>query len=157
MLWSGVGPWYIFMSLLLYCSVMSNSLWPHGLQHARLSFLPSLFPRVCSNSCPLSHSTSLSSVIPFSSCPQSFQASGSFSMNQVFSSLCRSIGASASASLLPVNIQGWFPLGLTGLILQSKGLSGVFSNTSVHSSALSLPYGAFTSVAQDDWKKHSFD
>ena len=83
---------------------------------------PSLFPRVCSNSCPLSqrsHPTVSSSVVPFSSCPQSFPASGSFPVSRVFTSGGQSIGALASASVLPMNIQGCFPLGLTGLILQS--------------------------------------
>ena len=115
-------------------SVVSNCLWPQGLQHARLP-CPSPTPRTCSNSCPLSwgcHPTISSSVIPFSSCPQSFQASGSFPMSQFFTSGCLSIGASASASVLPTNIQDWFPLGLTGLIsLQSEGFSRVFSNTTV--------------------------
>ena len=97
---------------------MSNSLWPHGLQHARFP-CPSLSPRVCSNSCPLSrwcHPTISSSVAPFSSCPQSFPASGSFPVSQFFTSSGQSIGASASAAVLPMNIQGRFPLGLTGLI-----------------------------------------
>ena len=120
--------------LLFSCSVMSDSLWPHGLQHARLP-CPSLSPRVCSNSCPLSrwrHPIISSSVLPFSSCPQSFPASRFFPMSQLFVLVGRSIRASASASVLPVNIWGWFPLGLTGLIsLQSKGLSRVFSNTTV--------------------------
>ena len=115
-------------------SVLSNSLQPHGLQHTRLPCpLPS--PRICSKSCPLSqccHPTvSSSSVIPFSSCPQSFLGSGSFPNSQLFPSGGQSNGASASASVLPMNIQGWFPLGWTGLILQSKGLSRVFSNTTV--------------------------
>ena len=113
-------------------SVMSNSLWPHGLQHARLPCL-SASPGDCSDSRPLSwwcHPIITSSVIPFSSCLQSFQASESFPMSQFFSSGGQSIGA--SASVLPMNIQDWFPLGLTGLIsLQSKGLSRVFSNTRV--------------------------
>ena len=118
------------MNLLLFsCSVMSDSLWPHGLQHARLP-CPSLSPRVGSNSCPLSRwccPTISSSVVPFSSCPQSFPASGSFPISQVFASGGQSIGASVSASVLPMNIQGWFLLGLTCLIsLQSKGLSRVF-------------------------------
>ena len=95
---------------------------------------PSLSPRACSNSCPLSrwcHPTISSSVVPFSSCLQSFPASGSFQMSQ-FTSGGQSIGASSSASVLPMNIQDWFPLGLTGLIsLQSKGLSRVFSHTTV--------------------------
>ena len=113
---------------------MSNSLWPHGLQHTRLPH-PSLSPRVCSHSCPLSwwcHSTTSSSVTLFSSCPQSFPASGSFPVNQFFASGSQSTGASASASVLPMNIQGWFPLGFTGLIsLLSKGLSRVFFSTRV--------------------------
>ena len=94
---------------------------------------PALSPRVCSNSCPLyqwCHSTISSSVVPFSSCPQSFPASGSFPMSQLFASGGHSIGASVSASVLPMNIQDWFPLGLISLIsLLSKGLSRVFSNT----------------------------
>ena len=120
--------------MLLTRSFMSDSLWPHGLQHTRLPRpLPS--PGTCSNSCPLSrwcHPTILSSVIPFSSCLQSFPASGSFPVSQLFASGGQSIRASASASVLPVNIKGWFPFGLTGLIsLQSKGCSRVFSNTTV--------------------------
>ena len=115
-------------------SVMFDSLWPHGLQHTRPP-CPSPTPRTCSNSCPSSwwsHPTISSSVIPFSSCLQSFPASGSFPMSQLFTSGGQHIGASASASVLPMNIQDWFPLGLTGLIfLQSKGLSSVFSNTTV--------------------------
>ena len=107
---------------------------PHGLQHARLP-CPSLFPRVFANSCPLSlwcYPTISSSVVPFSSCPQSFLASGSFPMNQFFTSGGQNIGVSASASVLPMNIQSPFPLGWTGLIsLVSKGLSCVFSSTTV--------------------------
>ena len=117
--------------LLFSCSVMSNPLWHHGLQHARLP-CPSPSPRACSNSCPLSrwcHPTVLSSVSSFSSCLQSFPASGSFLMSWLFTSGGQSIGVSASASELPMNIQDWFPLGLTGLIFQSKGLSRVFSNS----------------------------
>ena len=114
------------------CSVMSDPLQPHGLQHARLP-CPSLSPRACSNSCPLSwwyHPVILSSVIPFSSCLQSFSASGSFSVSQSFTSDGQSTGVSVSASVLPMNIQDWFPLGFTGWIsLQSKGLSRVFSST----------------------------
>ena len=114
-------------------SVMSDSLWPHGLQHPRL-LSPSPTPKACSNLCPLSqwcHLISSSSAIPFSSCLQSFPASGSFPMSQFFTSSGQSIGASALASVLPVNIQDWFPLGWTGLILQFKGLSRFFSNTKV--------------------------
>ena len=112
---------------------MSDSLWSHGLQHAWLP-CPSLFLGICSKSCPLiwwCHPTISSSVIPFS-CLQSFPASGSFPMSQFFTSGGQSIGTSASASVLPMNIQGWFPLGLTGLIsLLSKGLSRVSSRTTV--------------------------
>ena len=115
-------------------SVMSNSLGPHGLQHAKPPY-PSPAPRVYSNSCPLSrwyHPTISSSVMPFSSCLQSFPASGSFPMSQFFVSGGQSTGVSASASVLPMNIQDWFPLWWTGWIsLQSKGLSRVFSNTTV--------------------------
>ena len=113
-------------------SVMSNSLWPHGLQHARLP-CPSPTPGACSNSCPLCrwcHPTISSTVALFSFCLQSFPASGCFRMSWLFPSGDQSIGASASASVLPMNIQGWFSLKLTGLIsLQSKGLSRVFSST----------------------------
>ena len=108
----------IFLLLLFSHSVVSDSLWPHGLQHARLPCL-SLCRRVCSNSCPSSwwcHPTISSSVTPFSSRLQSFPASGSFPMSWLFAWGGRVIGASASASVLPINIQGWFPLGLTGLI-----------------------------------------
>ena len=113
---------------------MSNSLWLHQLQHARLP-CPSLSPIVCSNSCPLSQwcpPTISSSVAPFSSCPQSFPASGCSPLSWLFASGGQSIGASAAASVLPMNIQGWFPLGLTHLIsLQSMGLSRVFFSTTI--------------------------
>ena len=113
---------------------MSISLWPHGLQHARLPCL-SLLHGVCSDSCPLSwwcYLTISSSATFFSFCFQSFPASGSFPMSQLFTSGGQSIGTSASASVLPMNIQHWFPLGLTGLIsLQSKGLWRVFSGTTI--------------------------
>ena len=116
------------------CSVMSNILQPHGLQHVKLLCL-SPAPEVCLNSCWSSqwcHPTISSFVITFSSCLQSFPTSGSFPRSQFFTSGGRSIGASALASVLPMNIQDWFPLGLTGLIsLQSKGLLRVFSNTTV--------------------------
>ena len=115
-------------------SVMSNSLRPHTLQDARPP-CPSPTPRACTNPCPSSwwcHQTISFSVIPFSSLFQSFPASGSFQMSQLFASGGHSTGAPASASGLPMNIQDWFPLGWTGLIsLQSKGLSRVFSNTTV--------------------------
>ena len=112
--------------------MVSNSLWPHG--HAKLP-CPSLSPRVCSESCPLSqwcHPTVSSSNAPFTSSLQSFPAAGSFSMSQFFASGGQSIGASAPSSVFLMNIQDWFPLGLTGLIsLQSKGLSRVFSSPTV--------------------------
>ena len=123
-----------FSSVQFSCSIVSDSLRPHGLQHTRFS-CPSPTLQACSNSCPLSwwcHTTISSSVIPFSSCLQSFPTLGSFPMSQFFTSGDQSIGVSASASALPMNIQNWFPLGLTGWIyLQSKGLSRVFSNTTV--------------------------
>ena len=113
---------------------MSDSLRPHGLQHARIP-CPSPTPRAYPNSCSLSqwcHPTISSSVIPFSSRLQSFPASGSFQMSQFFASGGQSIGISASTSVLPMNSQDWFPLGWTGWIsLQSRGLSRVFSNTTV--------------------------
>ena len=115
-------------------SVMSDSLWPHGLQHFRLP-CSSQTPGTCSNSCPSSwwcHPTISSSVIPFSSRLQSFPVSGSFQMSQHFSSGGQSIGPSASASVIPMNIQDWFPLGITSLIsMLSNGLSRVLSNTTV--------------------------
>ena len=124
---------YILSSVQCSCSVVSDSLRPHALQHSRPP-CPSPTPGVYSNSCPLSqwcHPTISSSVVPFS-CLQSFPASGSFQMSQFFPSGGQSIGVSALASVLPMNIKGWFPLGLTGLIfLQSKGLSRVLSNTTV--------------------------
>ena len=119
-------------SIQVSCSVMLDFLWLHGLQHARLSS-PSPTPGAYSDSCPLSlwsHSTISSSVDPFSSCLQSLPASGSLIMSQFFESGGQRLGASASASVLPMNIQYWFLLGLNGLIsLKSKGLSRVFSNT----------------------------
>ena len=115
-------------------SVVSDSLWPHGPQQARPP-CPSPTPRACSNLHPSSqwcHQTTTSSIIPFFSCLQSFLASGCFQMDQFFTSGGQSIGVSASASVLPMNIQDWFPLGWTRLIsLLSKGLSRVFSNTTV--------------------------
>ena len=119
-----------FTSVTQSCLILR----PHGLQHARPP-CPSPTPRACSNSLPLSrccHPTIPSSVIPFSSCFQSFLASGSFPISQFFTSGGQSIGVSASASVLSVNIQDWFPLGLTGRIsLQSKAPSRVFSNITV--------------------------
>ena len=126
--------WLTPSSVKFSHSVMSNSLPPHGLQHARLP-CPSPTPRVYSNSCPLSpwcHSAISSSGDPFSSCLQSFPASGSFPMNQFFAWGGQSIRVSAPASVHPMNIQDWSPLGWTGWIsLQAKGLSRVFSKTTV--------------------------
>ena len=122
----------LFSSVQFSCSVVSNSLRPHGLQHSRPP-CPSPTPGAYSNSCPLSpwcHPTISSSVFPFSSCLQSFPASGSFHINHFFASAGQTIGVSASASVLPMNIQDLFPLGWTGWIsLQSKGLSRAFSST----------------------------
>ena len=125
-----------FECLFICCSVnkLCPTLRPHGLQHASLP-CPSLSPRVCSNSCPLSqwcHPTISFSATPFSFCLQSFPASGSFPMSLLFISGGQSIGALASAAVFPMNIQSWFPLELTSLIsLQSKGLSSLFSSTSL--------------------------
>ena len=116
------------------CSVVSDSLRPHRLQHTRPpcpSPTPGVYPKSCSSS-QWCHPNISSSVVPFSCCPQSFPASGSFQMSQFFTSGGQSTGVSASASVIPMNIQDWSPLGWTGWIsLQSKGLSRVFSNTTV--------------------------
>ena len=123
-----------FSSVQFSRSVVSNSLWPHESQHTRPP-CPSLTPGVHPNSCASSrwcHPAISSSVIPFSSCPQSLPASESFPMSQLFASGSQSIGVSASVSVLPMNTQDWSPLGWTGWIsLQSKGLTRVFSNTTV--------------------------
>ena len=137
-------------------SVVSDSLWPHGLQHTRLP-CPSLTPGAYSNSCPLSqwcHPTISSSVVPFFSHLQSFPASGSFPMSQFFPSGGQSIGVSAPASVLPLNIQDWFPLGWTGwMSFQSKGLARVFSNTTVQKPKF---FGAQLSFGGDpkSWGSH---
>ena len=121
-------------SVQFNCSVVSDSLWLHEPQHARPP-CPSPAPRVHPNECPLSwgyHLTISSSVVPFYSCPQSFAESWSFQMSQLFTSGGHSFRVSASTSVLPMNIQDWFPLGWTGWIsLQSERLSRVFSNTTV--------------------------
>ena len=121
-------------SVQFSCSVVFDSLCPHGLPHARLP-CPSPSPGACSNSCLLSqwcHPIISSSVVPFSSCLQSFPASNYFPVSRFFVSGGQSIGASASASVPPMNIQDWFPLGWTGRIsLQSNRLSRIFSNTTV--------------------------
>ena len=125
---------FLYMSVQFSLSVMSDSLRPHELQHARPP-CPSPTFGVYLNSCPLSrwcHPAISSSVVPFSSCPQSLPASGSFPMSQLFAWGSQSIGVSALASVLPMNTQDWFPLGWTAWIsLKSKGLLRVFSNTTV--------------------------
>ena len=144
-------------------SVMSSSLQTHGLQHDRLP-CPSPNPGACSNSCLFSqwcHPTISSSVVPLSSCLQSFPASGSFQMSQFFTSGGQNIGASASTSVLPMNIQAWFPLGWTDLMsLRSKGLLRIISNTTVQkhqffaSGGQSVGVSASTSVLPintQDW------
>ena len=142
---------------------MSDCLRPHGRQHTRPP-CPSPTPGVYSNSRPSSwwcHPTISSSVIPFSSCLQSFPASGSFPMSQLFPSGGQSIAVSASVSVLPMNIQDWFALGWTGWIsLQSKG-SQESSPTpqfkSINSSAVGFLYGPTLTSTHDYWKNHSFD
>ena len=143
-----------------FISVTSDSLQPHGLQHTRPPCPPPT-SGVYPNSYPLSrwcHPTISSSVVPSSSCLQSFPASGPFQMSQFFTSGGQSIGVSASASM---NIQDWFPLGWTGWIsLQSKGLSTVFSNKqfkSINSSVLSFLYSPTLTSIHDYWKNHSLD
>ena len=139
---------------------MSASLWPHEPQHARPP-CPSPTPRVYPNSCPLCqwcHPTISSSVIPFSSCPQSLPESGSFQMSQLFASGGQSIGISASASVLPMDTQDWSPLGWTSSIsLQCKGLSRVFSNTKYQFLALRFLYIPTLTSIHDHWKNHSRD
>ena len=141
-------------------SVVSNSLRPHGLQHARLP-CPSPTLAACSSSCPSSqwcHPTISSSVVPFSSCLLSFPASWSFPMSQFFTSGGQRIGIPASASVLPEQIQDWFPLGWTDLIsLQSKGLSGSSPTPqfkSINSSVLSFLYSPTLTSIHDHWKNH---
>ena len=142
---------------------MSNSFWLHGLQHTNL---PCLSPssRVCSNSHSLSqwfHPIILSSVIPFSSCFLFFPASGSFPISRLFTSGGQSIGASASASVLPMNIQHWFPLGLSGWISfslrDSKDSSPAPHFKSINSLVLSFLYGPTLTSIPDYRKTHSFD
>ena len=152
-----------FRSVQFSRSVVSDSLRPHESQHARPP-CPSPTPEVHSNSCPSSqwcHPAISSSVFPFSSCPQSLPAAGSFSMSQLFAWGGQSIGVSALASVLPMNTQDWSPLEWTGWIsLQSKGLSRVFSTPqfkSINSLVLSFLHSpTFTSI-HDHWKNHSLD
>ena len=150
-------------SVQFSCSVVSDSLWPHELQHARPPCLTPT-PGVHSNSCASSrwcHPAISSSVIPFFSCPQSLPASGSFPMSQLFTWGGQSIGVSASASVLPVNTQDWSPLGWTDWIsLQSKGLAWVFSHTtvqSINSSVFSFLHSLTLTSIHDHWKNHSLD
>ena len=149
--------------LLFSQQVVSNSSQLHGLQHTRLPCL-SPSPGDCPSSCPLSwwcHPAITSSAATFSFCPQSFPASGSFPMSQLFETDGPSIGPSASASVLPMSIQGWFPLRLIGLIsLQSKGLSRVFSNTTVQKHqffSVSVLYSPSFTSTHDYWQNHRFD
>ena len=149
--------------MLFSRSVVSDSLQPHGLQHARLP-CPSPSLGVSSNSCPLRwwcYPTISSSAVPFSSCLQSFLALGSFKMSWLFTSGRQSIGASASASVLPMNIQDWFPLGLMVWSPCSPRDSQESSPTSqlksINSSAFSLLYGPALTSIHDYWKNHSFD
>ena len=143
-------------------SVMSETLWRHGPQHTRPP-CPSPIPGVHPNPCPLSwwcHPTLSSSVVPFSSCPQSLPASRSFPMSQLFTSGGQSIGVSASASVLPMNFQDWFLLGWTDWIsLQSKRLSRVFSKSTVRKRQFfsSQLYGPSLTSTHDHWKNHSLD
>ena len=149
----------IFSSVQFCRSVVSDSLWPHELQHVRLP-CPLLSPWICSDSYPFSqwcHPAISSAVAPFFSCRHSFPASGSFSVSWLFVSGGQRIGVSTSASVLPMNIQVWFPLGLTGWIsLQSKWLWRVFSSTTV-SLVLRFLYGPPLTSKHDYWKNHSFD
>ena len=155
--------WKRFSSVQFSRSVVSDSLRPHESQHARPP-CPSTTPRVHPNSCASSwwcHPAISSSVILFSSCPQSFPASGSFQMSQLFASGGQSIGVSASASVLPMNTQDWSPLGWTCWIsLQSKGLSRVFSNTTAQKHQF---FGTQLSSQSNShihtwlWKNHSLD
>ena len=153
----------LFSSVQFSHSVVSNSLWPHGLQHARLP-CPSPTTGVYSNSCPLSQwclPTISPSVIPFTSRLQSFPASGSFPVSPFFASGGQSMGASASASGFPMNTEGWFPLGLTDFIsLQSKGHSESSLKPhvkSINSMVLSFLYGPALTSIHNYWKNHSFD
>ena len=140
--------------------MVASSFWFHGLQHTWLP-CPQILLKLISTEL-WCHPTISSSITPFSLCPQSSPTSGSFLMSWFFASGGQNFGVSASASVLSMNIQGWFPLGLTGFIsLQSKGLSRVFSNTTVQKhqffSVPSLLYGPTLILIHDYWKNHSFD
>ena len=148
--------------MLFSRSVVFDSLQPHGLESSRLP-CPPLSPRVSSNSCPLGwwcYLTISSSAAPFSFCLQSYPALGYFPVSWLFTSGGQSIGASASASVLPMNIQDWFPLGLTcSSSLQSKGLSSIFSRTRIWKSQIfsAQPYGPTPIFVYDYWNNYSFD
>ena len=147
--------WLIVVVLLLSHVWLFATPWTAACQ-ASLSITNS---RSYSNSCALSrrcHPTISSSVVPFSSCLQSFPALGSFQTSQLFTSGGQSIGVSASASVLPMSVQVWFPLGWTGWILQSKGFSRVFSNTSSKASILWCSAFFTVQLSHPYWKNHSF-
>ena len=158
----------IFHNIQFSCPVMSDSLWPHELQHARSPVHHQFW--VQPNPCPLSRRcdpTISTSVIPFSSCPQSFPASASFQMSQLLASGGQSIGISTSASVLPMNIQNWFPLGLTGWISSwtlaespprdSQESTPTPQFKSINSLALSFLYSPNLTSIHDHWKNHSLD
>ena len=161
---------YLYIQLLFFSlqqkvshSVVSSSLWPRGLQHAR-PLCPSPTPRVYSDSCPLSwwcHPIISSSVVPFSSCLKSFPASGSFPMSEFFASGGQSIRISGSASVFPMNIQDWFPLGLTAGSPCSPRDSQESLPTpqfkSINSLALSFLHSPTLTSIHDHWKNHSLD
>ena len=160
----GVYQWgVVHTSVKFSRSVMSDSLWPHESQHTRPP-CPSPAPGIHPDSCASSrqcHPAISSSAVPFSSCPQSFPASGSFPMSQPYAWGGQSIGVSASTSVLPMNTQDWSPLGWTGWIsLQSKGLARVFSNTTVqkhYSLVLSFLHSPTLTSIHDHRKNHSLD
>ena len=154
---------YVYVCVQFSCSVMSDSLQPHGMQHAKLP-CPSPPSGAYSDSCPLSqwcHPIISTSVVPFSSCLQSFPASGSFLKNQLFTSGGQSIGVSASTSVLPMNNQDWSPLGWTGWISCSPRDSQESSPTpqfkSINSLALSFLYSPTLTSIHDYWKNRSLD
>ena len=153
--------WHSKIEIFVAVKSLGDSLWTHGLLHAGV-LCPPLSPEICSNSCPLSrwyYLTISSSASPFSSCSQSFPESGYFPMSQLFTSGSQRTGA--SSSVLPMNIQGWFPLRLTGLISsESKRLSKIFSSTTIQKYQFfgpQLSYDLTLTLVCDYWKNHSFD
>ena len=162
--WEGLRKLLRFkLRVQLSCSVLSNSLGPYGLQHTRLPSLSITNSWSLLNSCPSirwCHPTISASVVPFSSCLQLFPALGSFPMSWFFTSGGQSIGASASASVLPMNIQDWFPLGLTGSTCSprdSQESSPTPQLKSINSSVLSFLYSPTLTSIHDHWKNHNFD